>query len=60
MNNRMWENPLVQENSKKLETILGYQIVPPGEGFLACGTYAVGRLAEPMQILQEIEQCICS
>jgi|TARA_B100002003_G_C14064551_1_gene512328 phosphopantothenoylcysteine decarboxylase/phosphopantothenate--cysteine ligase len=60
MNNRMWENPLVQENSKKLETILGYQMVPPGEGFLACGTYAVGRLAEPMQIVQEIEQCICS
>ena len=60
MNNRMWENPIVQENCKKLQTVLNYQMVSPGEGFLACGTYAVGRLAEPLQIVEEIEQCICS
>ncbi len=59
MNNRMWEHPLVQENLEKLRT-LGYHTIDPGEGFLACGTYAVGRLAEPVQILQEVEKCISS
>ena len=33
MNCNMWENPIIQENLKKLH----YTILEPEEGFLACG-----------------------
>ena len=49
MNNNMWENKFVQENIKKLENT-GYNILYPSEGFLACGTNAVGRMREPEEI----------
>ena len=49
MNNNMWENKFVQENIKKLEES-GYNILYPSEGFLACGTNAVGRMREPEEI----------
>lgn len=43
MNCHMWENPVIQENLNKLES-LGYYICPPEEGFLACGYMGTGRL----------------
>ena len=49
MNNNMWENTIVQENIKKLEN-KGYNIIYPSEGFLACGSNAVGRMREPEEI----------
>ena len=52
MNNNMWENPFVQENIKKLEN-KGYNILYPSEGFLACGSNAVGRMREPEEIFEE-------
>lgn len=52
MNTRMWQNPLVQANVQKL-TSLGYQLVAPGEGWLACRTIGAGRMAEPQDILNE-------
>ena len=52
MNNNMWENTFVQENIKKLENA-GYNILYPSEGFLACGTHAVGRMREPEEIYEE-------
>lgn len=52
MNNNMWENQFVQENIKKLENN-GYNILYPSEGFLACGTNAVGRMREPEEIYDE-------
>ncbi|HSA84408.1 MAG TPA: bifunctional phosphopantothenoylcysteine decarboxylase/phosphopantothenate--cysteine ligase CoaBC [Patescibacteria group bacterium] len=45
MNVNMWQNPLVQENVTKL-TSLGYHIVEPVEGMLACGYEAKGRLED--------------
>ena len=45
MNNKMWENSLVQDNIKKLKDF-GYKIVEPEDGFLACGTLGKGRLAK--------------
>src|SRR6185295_1373422 len=35
MNNRMWENPVHQENVAKLQK-LGYRMIGPEEGWLAC------------------------
>lgn len=49
MNVNMYENPIVQENIKKLRD-LGYKFVEPGEGFLACGWEGKGRMAEPDDI----------
>jgi phosphopantothenoylcysteine decarboxylase/phosphopantothenate--cysteine ligase len=52
MNNNMWENKFVQENIKKLENN-GYNILYPSEGFLACGTNAIGRMREPEEIFEK-------
>ena len=57
MNDRMWNHPAVKENVAILMK-RGIQFVEPGEGFLACGSIAVGRLAEPARILAEIKKCI--
>ncbi|GAB4189583.1 MAG: bifunctional phosphopantothenoylcysteine decarboxylase/phosphopantothenate--cysteine ligase CoaBC [Calditrichia bacterium] len=51
MNVHMWENPIVQENIKKLQS-LGYIICPPESGFLACGYTGSGRLAPYHHIYQ--------
>lgn len=55
MNERMWKNAAVRENVRTLRR-RGFEFVDPGKGFLACGTYAVGRLAEPARILAEVEK----
>ncbi len=45
MNCNMFNNPITQENIAKLKG-LGYNFVNPENGFLACGTEGVGRLAD--------------
>lgn len=57
MNDRMWSNAAVQENVAKVKK-LGARFVEPEEGFLACGTYAVGRLAEPARIVAEAQKLV--
>lgn len=51
MNTRMWENPIVQGNVATLKKH-EYQMVAPGEGWLACRTIGAGRMAEPETILE--------
>ncbi|MBH9579836.1 bifunctional phosphopantothenoylcysteine decarboxylase/phosphopantothenate--cysteine ligase CoaBC [Staphylococcus felis] len=55
MNVHMYENPRIQQNMKILEQD-GYHFIEPGEGFLACGYVAKGRMAEPMEIQTVIER----
>lgn len=43
MNCNMWENKIIQENLEKLNQV-GYHILEPEEGFLACGYNGSGRL----------------
>jgi phosphopantothenoylcysteine decarboxylase/phosphopantothenate--cysteine ligase len=57
MNDRMWANPVLQRNVKTLAE-LGYKIVGPGEGWLACGTTGKGRMAEVDEIIQAIEAAL--
>ena len=57
MNNNMWENKFVQENIKKLENN-GYNILYPSEGFLACGSNAIGRMREPEEIYEKTVEII--
>lgn len=35
---------------------LGYTFIEPGEGFLACGYVAKGRLEEPEAIIARLEE----
>ncbi|MEK7165212.1 MAG: bifunctional phosphopantothenoylcysteine decarboxylase/phosphopantothenate--cysteine ligase CoaBC, partial [Patescibacteria group bacterium] len=53
MNVNMWNNPLVQENIHKLRT-LGFQIIEPEAGMLACGYEGKGRLREATFIRDEV------
>ena len=59
MNDRMWGNKAFQKNLAAIRD-LGFRIVEPGQGFLACGTYAVGRLAEPLEIVKQVEGVLCA
>jgi phosphopantothenoylcysteine decarboxylase/phosphopantothenate--cysteine ligase len=57
MNTNMFENPVVQENLQKLEE-RGCVILTPGDGFLACGTTGSGRMQEPEQIFQIVDEAL--
>jgi len=57
MNDRMWNHAAVRENLKTVRK-RGIRIVDPEEGFLACGSYAMGRLAEPARIVREVEDAL--
>lgn len=53
MNTQMYNNAIVQRNMEKLKGI-GYQIVKPGAGRLACGDVGEGKLALVEDIVDEI------
>ncbi len=57
MNVKMWKNPIVQENVKKLRK-LNYHFVEPEYGELACGYKGVGRLAKLNMITDRIQLLI--
>ncbi len=57
MNVRMYENPLLQENLKKLKSF-GYKIIEPEYGFLACEEKGRGRLADLDTILKMVEDVL--
>jgi len=57
MNIHMYENPILQENVRKLRR-LGYHFIEPAEGYLACGYEGKGRLPEPEKILEEIRRLL--
>lgn len=53
MNTNMFENPILQDNLKKLESY-GKKIIAPASGFLACGTSGAGKMPEPADLLDYI------
>lgn len=53
MNTNMYENPIVQENIKKLKK-LGYEFIEPASGVLACGDEGKGKLANVDTIVEEV------
>ncbi len=57
MNVHMYDNPILQENLRKLRRI-GYHIMEPAEGFLACGYEGKGRLPDAGKIAEEIERLL--
>jgi phosphopantothenoylcysteine decarboxylase/phosphopantothenate--cysteine ligase len=54
MNSHMWGNPAVQRNVKAIQE-MGFRMIGPETGRLACGVQGPGRMAEPEQILTMIE-----
>jgi phosphopantothenoylcysteine decarboxylase/phosphopantothenate--cysteine ligase len=49
----MWSNPVVKENIEKLKR-MGYQIIRPVSGMLACGYEGEGKLEDILKIKDEI------
>lgn len=57
MNADMWAKPAVQRNVSQIKED-GIHIVEPGEGWLSCGVIGKGRMAEPAEILNRIEELL--
>jgi len=55
MNQRMWNHAAVRENIETLRR-RGAVIIEPGSGELACGEEGVGRMAEPGDIFEQVQQ----
>ena len=53
MNTQMFENPIVQDNLKKLEHY-GYEVIQPAVGLLACKDVGKGKMPEPETLLEYI------
>lgn len=54
MNVRMWEHPATQDNIALLQQ-RGVHILSPAEGAMACGEWGEGRLPEPQDIFNGLE-----
>lgn len=55
MNVHMYQNPIIQANLARLQS-LGFHIIDPAEGQLACGYVGQGRMAEPDEIIRWMER----
>ncbi len=53
MNTRMYENPVTQDNLRKLQGY-GWEIVEPASGRLACGDIGKGKLADVETLLEAV------
>ncbi len=58
MNTDMWQQQSVQRNWRQLQTDGRYHIANPGEGILACDRVGTGRMAEPEELLPQIESLL--
>lgn len=57
MNTNMYAHPAYRKNEATLRQF-GYEIIEPGEGFLACGFVGKGRMAEPDAIFRATERSL--
>lgn len=53
MNTRMYQNPVVQDNMKLLQSY-GMEVISPATGYLACGDTGEGKMPEPELLLEYI------
>ena len=54
MNVRMWEHPSNKDNLKKIINI-GYQVIGPEIGEMACGEFGEGKMTEPNDIIDYLD-----
>lgn len=57
MNVYMLENPVVQKNIEKLRA-LGYNIIEPATGYLACGYEGKGKLPSPELLVETVSLAV--
>lgn len=57
MNTRMYENPIVQDNIKRLKDY-GMEVVDPASGYLACGDVGAGKMPEPEVLFEAIVRAL--
>jgi len=57
MNTQMWIHPATRRNIKQIQKD-GAVIIEPGIGMLACGEVGAGRMAEPADIVAEVQRII--
>lgn len=55
MNQGMWKNTATQENLQALKT-KGIHFFGPTEGSQACGDFGLGRMLEPLEIIERLSQ----
>jgi len=60
MNTEMWLQQSVQRNWQLVQTDLRYHTVGPGSGLLACDRVGQGRMAEPIEILNQLQSLLHS
>lgn len=53
MNTNMYENPILQDNLKKIKQY-GMEVIDPACGYLACGDTGAGKMPEPEVLLAYI------
>lgn len=58
MNVHMWTHPIVQANLSRLRDTLGWHVVEPVEGLLACGYEGQGKLAAPETIADAVARAL--
>ncbi|NJK66603.1 MAG: bifunctional phosphopantothenoylcysteine decarboxylase/phosphopantothenate--cysteine ligase CoaBC [Microcoleus sp. CSU_2_2] len=58
MNTDMWEQSAVQRNWREVLTDRRYHAAEPGAGMLACDRVGAGRMAEPSEIVVQIESLL--
>ena len=54
MNVRMWEHKSTKDNLKNLRSY-GYKFIGPVAGDMACGEYGDGKMSDPIDIFNEIQ-----
>lgn len=59
MNTAMYENPIVQDNIKKLKEY-GMEVMDPTSGYLACGDVGAGKMPEPEVLFEAIVYALTS
>ena len=57
MNVRMWDHASTQANAERLKKD-GVLFVGPNDGNMACGEFGPGRMAEPMEIVEAVEDIL--
>ena len=57
MNSNMYQNPITQKNINTLREY-NYHIIEPASGHLACGVNGIGRLPEPITLVETIKDYV--
>lgn len=57
MNSNMYENQILQSNIEKLKAN-GFSFINPQTGILACGDVGRGKLADPLKIVEAVEEIL--